>query len=90
LLLCCTQRHSIPDNLYAEALLDAHKRGVRIRIISDDDQMASNGSDVQRLRNAGIAGHTLGAPLCWVDINLQVPADETALAMPADGPSNAC
>ncbi|KAF5835208.1 hypothetical protein DUNSADRAFT_7750 [Dunaliella salina] len=39
----------------ADVLFDAHKRGVQVRIISDDDQMASNGSDVARLRRAGIA-----------------------------------
>eukprot|EP00200_Dunaliella_tertiolecta_P013512 CAMPEP_0202392972 /NCGR_PEP_ID=MMETSP1127-20130417/92607_1 /ASSEMBLY_ACC=CAM_ASM_000462 /TAXON_ID=3047 /ORGANISM="Dunaliella tertiolecta, Strain CCMP1320" /LENGTH=186 /DNA_ID=CAMNT_0048995523 /DNA_START=876 /DNA_END=1433 /DNA_ORIENTATION=- len=46
---------TITCNEIADVLLDAHKRGVHVRIISDDDQMASNGSDVARLSKAGIA-----------------------------------
>lgn len=38
----------------AEALLAAQKRGVRVRIISDNDQSKTQGSDVERLRAAGI------------------------------------
>ena len=49
----------------ADALLDAHKRNVRIRIISDDDQMASTGSDVQRLKDAGIAGVCVCVKVCY-------------------------
>jgi mitochondrial cardiolipin hydrolase len=35
-------------------LIDLHKKGVKVRIITDDDQSASNGSDVQRMRKEGI------------------------------------
>jgi mitochondrial cardiolipin hydrolase len=38
----------------AQALLDAHRRGVRVRLITDDEQIASTGSDAASLRAAGI------------------------------------
>lgn len=55
LLLCCTP---------AAALMDAHRRGVSVRVISDDDQAASNGSDVQALKDAGIQGEW--CPCTWL------------------------
>jgi len=36
------------------ALLDAHRRGVRVRVITDNDQAANTGSDIARLRSAGV------------------------------------
>ena len=38
----------------ADAILAAHKRGVRVRIITDDDQTKTRGSDVHDLAKAGI------------------------------------
>ncbi|MFV0444740.1 MAG: phospholipase D-like domain-containing protein [Planctomycetaceae bacterium] len=45
---------TITDNLIAEALLQAHRRGVRLRIITDDLKSADRGSDVDRLEAAGV------------------------------------
>lgn len=45
---------SITCDELADALLAAHSRGVRVRIISDNDQMATRGSDVERLKAAGV------------------------------------
>ena len=50
---------NITCNEIADALLDAHKRGVTVRIITDDDQSKSRGSDVESLSKEGIqVGHT--------------------------------
>jgi cardiolipin hydrolase len=38
----------------AQALLDCHRRGVRVRLITDDEQIASAGSDAASLRAAGV------------------------------------
>ena len=38
----------------AAAILDAHARGVRVRVITDDEQARSQGSDVRRLAAAGV------------------------------------
>eukprot|EP00803_Ostreobium_quekettii_P011127 evm.model.scf_2095.4 EVM.evm.TU.scf_2095.4 scf_2095:18739-25500(-) len=45
---------TITSNEIADEVLRAHERGLRVRVISDDDQMATRGSDIQRLRDAGI------------------------------------
>lgn len=46
---------TITDDRIARALLAAHQRRVVIRIITDNDKQFDGGSDVERLRRAGIA-----------------------------------
>jgi phosphatidylserine/phosphatidylglycerophosphate/cardiolipin synthase-like enzyme len=46
---------TITDDRISKAVLDAHRRGVRVRIITDNDKALDQGSDVHRLRRAGIA-----------------------------------
>lgn len=45
---------TIADDRLTGELLDAHARGVRVRIISDDDKRHDDGSDIHRLCDAGI------------------------------------
>jgi cardiolipin hydrolase len=45
---------TITDDRISGAILDAHRRGVAVRIISDDEKSADEGSDVPRFRAAGI------------------------------------
>lgn len=45
---------TVTDDRISEAISDAHKRGVQIRIITDDDKSEDLGSDVRRLRDQGI------------------------------------
>jgi len=45
---------TITDNRISSALMDAHARGVQVRIITDDDKMEDLGSDVYELRGRGI------------------------------------
>ena len=45
---------TITDDRIADAILDAHRRGVRVRIVTDDDKSADLGSDIGRLASAGI------------------------------------
>ncbi len=45
---------TITDDQLTSAVLDAHRRGVRIRIITDDDKSADLGSDAERFLQAGI------------------------------------
>ncbi|MCA9056002.1 MAG: endonuclease, partial [Planctomycetaceae bacterium] len=40
---------TITDDRITRAILDAHRRRVRIRILSDDDKSGDLGSDVERL-----------------------------------------
>jgi phosphatidylserine/phosphatidylglycerophosphate/cardiolipin synthase-like enzyme len=45
---------TITDDRLTEAIIDAHQRGVRVRIITDDEKSLDPGSDISRLTNAGI------------------------------------
>jgi mitochondrial cardiolipin hydrolase len=46
---------TITDDRITRAILDAHRRGLAIRIITDNDKAFDPGSDVQRLKEAGLA-----------------------------------
>ena len=45
---------TITDDRVSEAILESHRRGVAVRIITDDDKSHDPGSDIKRLREAGI------------------------------------
>ncbi|PID38391.1 MAG: endonuclease [Proteobacteria bacterium] len=45
---------TITDNSLANALLEAHGRGVEVRVITDDDKAEDRGSDIYDLARAGI------------------------------------
>jgi len=45
---------TITDDRIAEAILDAHRRRVAVRVIADNDKANDRGSDVDRLERAGI------------------------------------
>ncbi|MCP4658869.1 MAG: hypothetical protein GY856_25945 [bacterium] len=45
---------TITDNSIADAILGAFRRGVRVRIITDDEKAWDRGSDVLDLREAGV------------------------------------
>lgn len=45
---------TITDDRIAEALLEAHHRGVRVRIITDNEKVVDLGSDIVDLAGAGI------------------------------------
>uniref|UniRef100_A0A7S0WPJ2 Mitochondrial cardiolipin hydrolase n=1 Tax=Chlamydomonas leiostraca TaxID=1034604 RepID=A0A7S0WPJ2_9CHLO len=38
----------------SDVVIGAHKRGIKVRVISDDDQAKTQGSDVARMQQAGI------------------------------------
>lgn len=46
---------TITDDRIADAMLAAHRRGVRVRVITDNDKALDEGSDAQRLERAGVA-----------------------------------
>jgi len=46
---------TITDDRITRAMLDAHRRGVGIRVITDNDKSADLGSDIEELRRTGIA-----------------------------------
>ncbi len=46
---------TISDDRISEAILATHRRGVRVRILTDNDKRLDAGSDIDRLRRAGIA-----------------------------------
>lgn len=47
--------YTITDDRIATAILDAHRRGVGLRIVTDNEKAFDQGSDVDRFRQAGIA-----------------------------------
>jgi len=46
---------TITDDRIANALLGAQRRGVALRIITDNDKQYDEGSDIARLRDAGVS-----------------------------------
>ncbi len=46
---------TITDDRITRAILDAHRRKVNVRVISDNEKQYDAGSDLQKLREAGIA-----------------------------------
>lgn len=46
---------TITDDRIAEALLEAQRRGVALRIITDNDKQYDEGADITRLRDAGVS-----------------------------------
>jgi cardiolipin hydrolase len=53
---------TITDNRIADALCDATRRRIAIRVISDDDKSFDRGSDLQRISDSGIEVRTDNAP----------------------------
>lgn len=45
---------TITDDRITRAILDAHRRGVALRIVSDNDKAHDLGSDIGRLADAGV------------------------------------
>jgi phosphatidylserine/phosphatidylglycerophosphate/cardiolipin synthase-like enzyme len=45
---------TITDDRITEAVLDAHRRGVKVRVVTDDEKAFDLGSDIDRLRAAGL------------------------------------
>jgi phosphatidylserine/phosphatidylglycerophosphate/cardiolipin synthase-like enzyme len=45
---------TITDDRIADAIVAAHSRKVKVRVISDDEKAFDRGSDIQRLREEGI------------------------------------
>jgi phosphatidylserine/phosphatidylglycerophosphate/cardiolipin synthase-like enzyme len=45
---------TITDDELTDAVLDAHRRGVKVRVITDNDKANDLGSDVDRLARAGV------------------------------------
>jgi phosphatidylserine/phosphatidylglycerophosphate/cardiolipin synthase-like enzyme len=46
--------YTVTDDRITRALLEAHGRGVRLRVVGDDDKSLDAGSDMDRLRDAGV------------------------------------
>src|SRR5882762_4204765 len=46
---------TISDDRITEAIMTSHKKGLEIRIITDNDKLRDLGSDIDRLAKAGIA-----------------------------------
>lgn len=53
---------TITDDRIASSILDAHHRGVRVRIITDDDKRNDLGSDIDRMAAEGVEVHTDRTP----------------------------
>ena len=49
---------TITDDRIAEAILAAHRRGVTVRVVTDDDKAFDRGSDIDKLRAAGVSVRT--------------------------------
>lgn len=45
---------TITDGIISKAIIDAHKRGVAVRVITDDEKSLDGGSDIDILRDHGV------------------------------------
>ncbi|NVO32621.1 phospholipase D-like domain-containing protein [Hymenobacter lapidiphilus] len=48
---------TVADNRLSDELVAAHKRGVRVRLLTDNEKLFDRGSDVRALHTAGLAVH---------------------------------
>ncbi len=46
---------TISDDFISKAIVDSHKRGIAVRIITDNDKSLDHGSDVEHLASLGIS-----------------------------------
>ncbi len=69
---------TITDDRITEALVDAHRRGVRVRVVTDDDKSGDAGSDIWRLLRSGIPVRTDHSPT-WMHHKFAVIDDATLL-----------
>ena len=46
--------YTISDDRISEAILDCHRRGVAVRLLTDNDKRHDDGSDIARLREQGV------------------------------------
>ena len=53
---------TLTDDRLSNALVEAHKRGVVVRLLSDDDKAGDKGSDIRRVRGSGLAVRTDRSP----------------------------
>lgn len=49
---------TVADDRLTDALLAAHRRGVRVRLLTDDEKLLDRGSDVRQLHAAGVPVRT--------------------------------
>mmetsp|Transcript_33640 Transcript_33640/g.45234 ORF Transcript_33640/g.45234 Transcript_33640/m.45234 type:complete len:147 (+) Transcript_33640:220-660(+) len=63
----------------ASAVIERHKAGVDVRVISDDECMENKGSDIHTLANAGIHTRTDSAPEVHMHNKFMVVDDEFVL-----------
>ncbi|MCA8833197.1 phospholipase D-like domain-containing protein [Hymenobacter pini] len=49
---------TVADDRLTDAILTAHQRGVRVRLLTDDEKLFDRGSDVRQLREAGVLVRT--------------------------------
>jgi cardiolipin hydrolase len=49
---------TVADDRLTDALLAAHRRGLRVRLLTDNDKLLDRGSDVRQLASAGVATRT--------------------------------
>jgi mitochondrial cardiolipin hydrolase len=49
---------TITDNRIVDDIMDAHTRGVRVRVLTDNDKLHDAGSDIARIARAGIPVRT--------------------------------
>jgi mitochondrial cardiolipin hydrolase len=45
---------TISDDRISDALIERHKRGVKLRVLTDNEKLLDAGSDIERLHRAGI------------------------------------
>ena len=55
-LLICV--FNLTNDVLADAVIERHKAGVKVRVISDDECCKNKGNDIQRLADAGIPTRT--------------------------------
>lgn len=46
--------YTVSDDRLSEAILDCHRRGVAVRLLTDNDKRHDDGSDIARLREQGV------------------------------------
>jgi len=45
---------TISDDLISDSIIEAHERGIKVHIVTDDDKSEDVGSDIERIARAGV------------------------------------
>ena len=64
---------TVSDNIIVEKLIDAWEKGIKVRIVTDNDKQYDRGSDIFRMKEKGIPIRTDSTPtICTISMQSSI------------------